>query len=49
MKIGDRVRLVGQGPTVYTVSAVEAHNGLVFYRVAELVGALFLGTSLELV
>ena len=49
MKIGDRVKLVGQGPAIYTVSAIEARNGLVFYRVAELTGAMFLGTSLEIV
>lgn len=49
MSIGDHVMLVGGTHTVYTISSIECHNGLVFYRVAELPGAMFLGTSLEVV
>jgi hypothetical protein len=47
LDIGVRVKLVGQGDKVYHVGSVEEHDGLVFYRLRELRGALFLASSLE--
>jgi hypothetical protein len=47
---GATVRLVGQrlGET-FVVESSEVHNNLTFYRLRELVGALFLRSSLVLV
>ena len=49
LKFGTRVRLVGQGTEVYTIESSEKHqqNDLVFYRLKELKGSLFLRSSLE--
>ena len=49
LDVGVRVRLVGQSHAIYHVSVVEEHDGLVFYRLRELRGALFLASSLEVV
>lgn len=49
VKFGTRVKLKDQGDTVYTVTTVERHNELNFYRLRELPGSLFLLGSLELV
>jgi hypothetical protein len=47
MNVGMKVRLVGQGPRVYTVASCEEHEGFMFYRLCEVKGGLFLASSLE--
>ncbi len=49
LAVGTKVRLVGQGDRVYHVSATERRFDVVFYRLTELRGALFLRSSLEVV
>jgi hypothetical protein len=51
VKIGDRVKLA-QNPhesRTFVVESSEEHNGLTFYRVKGLIGALFLASSLKVV
>lgn len=54
LRNGAKIRLLQQGnPAIFadgqvnsfTVSSHEQHNGLTFYRVKELLGALFLESS----
>lgn len=47
--VGTRVRLVGRGDKVYRVASSERHDEMTFYKLAELRGALFLRSSLEVV
>lgn len=44
--VGQQVRLRDQGDTIYTIKDREEHNGLLFFRLNELSGGLFLESSL---
>ena len=44
---GTKVKLVGQTRKVYTVESNELRDGLIFYRLCEIRGGLFLASSLE--
>lgn len=49
MRNGTKVRLVEQGSELYTIIGHERHNGMTFYRLAEIVGGLFLKARFEVV